>query len=193
MLKRLGIVVVMVAVLFGGGLFLGFIVPHLRQQPAPVQIQNTATLLKQVQTISELSTVKYIFEKLVVLDDVKWYGDNRVTLVAHGVVKAGIDFKKLGTNDMVVSEKKISLKLPSPFITDAYLDDKRTRVLERNTGLMRNFDRDLEQNARRQAVNELKGAALENGIIKDADERARALLENLFHQLGFTEVEFRGR
>jgi len=159
-------------------------------QNAP-QVQNTSTLLKQVQTLSELVTVKYVFEKLVILEDVKWYGENRVMLIAHGIVKAGIDFQKLGTNDVEVVQKKVSIKLPPPQITDAYLDDKKTQVLERATGLMRSFDRDLEQNARRQAVDDLKRAARINGILKDAEERARLQVGNLFRQLGFTEVEFR--
>jgi hypothetical protein len=144
-----------------------------------------------VQTISELSTVKYVFEKLVILEDVKWYGENRVMLVAHGIVKAGIDFQRLGTNDIRVAQNKIFLTLPPPQITDAYLDDKKTQVMERTTGLMRTFDRDLEQTARRQAVDDLKRAARYNGILKEADERARAQVTNLFHHLGFSEVEFR--
>ena len=155
------------------------------------EIQNTSTLLKQVQTVSELVTVKYVFEKLVILEDVKWYGENRVMLVAHGIVKAGIDFQKLGTNDLQMAGKKIVIKLPPPQITDAYLDDRKTQILERTTGLMRTFDRDLEQNARRQAVDDLKRAARINGIMKDAEERARLQVANLFKQMGFAEVEFR--
>ena len=188
MFKRVVIAVVAIAfVVFLAALttvlFRGF-------KPAAPLIQNTSTLLKQVQTISELSTVKYIFEKLVILEDVKWYGENRVMLVAHGIVKAGIDFQKLGPDDIRLSQKKISIKLPPTKIIDAFLDDKKTQVLERNTGLMRSFDRNLEQNARRQAINDLKLAALNNGILKEADERARSQVTNLFRQMGFTEVEF---
>ena len=40
-------------------------------------------------------TVKYVLEKVVVLEDAKWYGENRVILVAHGIVKAGVDLQKL--------------------------------------------------------------------------------------------------
>ena len=191
MFKRLAIAVVAIVFILVFALLFAFVFQRYSISRKPSEIQNTSTLLKQVQTISELATVKYIFEKLVILEDVKWYGENRVMLVAHGVVKAGIDFQKLGTNDLQVAQKKISIKLPPPHITDAYLDDKKTQVLERNTGLMRSFDRDLEQNARRQAVDDLKRAARNNGILKEADERARIQISNLFRQLGFTEVEFR--
>jgi len=191
MFKRFAIAAAAVALVLLLGMFVGVSLKRFFNTNVPPQIQNTSTLLKQVQTISELSTVKYVFEKLVVLEDVKWYGENRVMLIAHGIVKAGIDFQRLGTNDLHISQNKISITLPPAQIFDGYLDDKKTQVLERATGIMRSFDRDLEQNARRQAVDDLKRAARNNGILKEADERARAQLTNLFHQLGFSEVEFR--
>jgi hypothetical protein len=54
---------------------------------------------------------------------------------------------------------------------------------------LRAFDKDLEQNARQQAVDELRVLALDREILKDAQDRAKALLTALFLQTGFTEVE----
>jgi hypothetical protein len=48
---------------------------------------------------------------------------NRVLLLAHGIVKAGIDLQRSTPADVTISDKKISIKLPPPQITDAYLDD----------------------------------------------------------------------
>ena len=146
-------------------------------------------MLKRVQTLSELVTVKYVLEKVVILEDIKWYGENRVLLVAHGVVKAGVDLQEIKPEDVRVDDKKVLVKLPPARITDVYLDDKKTRVVDRTTGLLRAFDKDLEQSARRQAVEDLSISARVNGINGDAEERARLQLTNLFHQLGL-EVEF---
>jgi hypothetical protein len=156
---------------------------------APPKIESTATIIQQVQTLSDLVTVKYVLEKVVILDDIKWYGENRVLLVAHGIVKAGVDLREIKPEDVRVEDKKIVLKLPRARITDVYLDDQKTRVVDRSTGLLRAFDKDLEQNARRQAVDELRIAARSNRIYEDAEERARLQLTNLFHLLGY-EVEF---
>src|ERR1051326_8314692 len=153
------------------------------------RIQNTATLLKQVQTLSDLVTVKYVLEKVVILDDIKWYGESRVLLVAHGIVKAGIDMREIEAADVRWEDKKVVLKLPRAKIMDVYLDDHKTRVVDRATGILRTFDKDLEQNARRQAVDDLRIAARFNGIYEDAAERARLQLSGFFHQLGL-EVEF---
>jgi len=154
-------------------------------------VYNTATVLRQVQTLSQLVTVKYVMEKVVIFEDVKWYpgGDSRVLLVAHGIVKAGVDFDKVQLEDMRVAGKKITIKLPPAQITDCYLDDTQTQVVERTTGLLRTFDKDLEQSARKVAVDDIRRGARGAGILKDANERAKAQLEKLFQQMGL-EVEF---
>ena len=150
---------------------------------------NTATLLKQVQSLSQLVTVRYILEKVVVVEDVKWYGESRVLLLAHGSVNAGINLADLQPGDLEVQGKRIFMKLPTARVTDAYLDDSETKVIERTTGLLRTFDKTLEQSARQQAVDDIKRAARNGGILREADQRGRDQIEALFRQLGF-EVEF---
>ena len=190
MLKtRLIIVGLALAIVAGVGLFIGLLLFRLPWSNTPPKIQNTTTLLKEIQALSQLVTVKYVLEKIVILEDVKWYGQNRVLMVAHGVVKAGVDLQKLTPDDLRVEGTKVSLKLPRAAITDVYLDEQKTQVIENSTGLLRAFDKTLEQNARRQAVMDMRLAARHNGIHEDADGRAKLQLTNLFRQLGF-EVEF---
>ncbi|TMQ01933.1 MAG: DUF4230 domain-containing protein [Verrucomicrobia bacterium] len=190
MLKtRLIIVGLVLAIAVGVALFCALMWVRLPGLRGPPKIQNTTTILKQVQTLSDLVTVKYVLEKVVILEDIKWYGENRVLLVAHGIVKAGVDLQQIKPEDVRLTEKKVVLKLPQARIMDAYLDEQKTRVVDRTTGLLRTFDRDLEQNARRQAVDDLRIAARYNGIYEDAQERARLQLANFFHQLGI-EIEF---
>ena len=192
MFKKAAAAIGVIAIIFAEGLFFGlFSYRWLASQPG--RIFNTSTLLKKVQTLSQFVTVKYNLEKVVVLDDVKWYGDSHVVLVAHGVVKAAIDLDQLGPKDIQISGKKISISLPRSRVVDAYLDDQRTQIVERNTGVLRVFDKDLEQNARRQAVEELRLAALQNGILNDASEHARAQLTILLYQVGFADVDLRSK
>jgi hypothetical protein len=191
MFKKLAGVFVGLALIFIFGLLVGILLPRFVRSNSAPAIRNTAVVLTQIQTLSQLVTVKYVLEKVVVLEDAKWYGENRVLLVAHGIAKAGIDLGKLQPGDIHISDKKITVTLPRAAITDIYLDDHRTQILERSTGVMRAFDKDLEQNARRQATDDLKTAALRNGIINDAEDRARVQLRGLFYQLGFERVEFK--
>ena len=180
-----------VLVIFAGGAWLGFTITRWMKLGSGLHQANTATVIREVQTLSDLVTVKYELEKVVILEDVKWYGENRVLLLAHGIVKAGIDLKRITPGDVAIAGKKISLRLPSPQITDAYLDDPKSQVIDHTTGLLRAFDKDLEQVARQNAVDDIRRAARADGILDEADKRARLELEVFLRQAGFEQVEFR--
>jgi hypothetical protein len=186
------------AILAGLVVLFGFIVPRLSKlaTSAP-RIAPTPTILLQVQTLAQLVTVQYVMEKVVDLSDTQWYkefikglGENRVLMIAHGRVNAGIDLKEIKEGDITVTDKKVIIKLPPSRVTDTYLDDKLTKIVEYKTGLLRSFDKNLEQDARQQAVLDINRAAREAGILKDAEERAKTQLTNLFTKMGY-KVEFR--
>lgn len=171
--------------------YLAFTAARWANRGGGTRITSTTSVVQQVQSLSEIITVKYVIEKVVVLEDVKWYGENRVLLLAHGVVKAGIDLKRLQPSDVSISGRTITVRLPQPKITDAYLDDKATQVIDHTTGLLREFDKDMEQTARQNAVEEITLAARQDGILDDASKRARTELEEFFKRAGFDSVLFR--
>jgi hypothetical protein len=55
---------------------------------------------------------------------------------------------------------------------------------------MRSFDKDLEQNVRRTAVEDMRTSAARGGILRDANERARTQLGSFFQLMGFERVDF---
>ena len=120
-MKKSHVILVLAAlgILFALGLGLGWGARRWAAGGGPAAY-NTATMLRQVQTLSQLVTVKYVMEKVVVMEDVKWFGESRVLLVANGVVKAGVDFSRLKPEDVRVTEKKI----------EAWLDEKKIVNLE---------------------------------------------------------------
>jgi hypothetical protein len=185
------VIAVSAAVILALAVYLTFTVARWANRGVGLRFTNTASVIHEVQPLSELITVKYVLDKVVVLEDVKWYGENRVLLLAHGVVKAGIDLKRLQPSDVTISGKTISLRLPLPQITDAYLDEKASQVIDHSTGLLRAFDKDLEQTARQNAVDDIARAARNGGILKEADAQARTELETFLKHAGFESVEFR--
>ena len=178
------------------GVYIGLSVA--RWKGGGLRVENTATIIQQVQTLSDLVTVKYVMQKMEFVDSPPEstlgqfiQGDNKVWLLAQGIVKAGIDLKKIGPDDVAISDKRLTLTLPKPQITDAYLDDAQTKVIERKTGFLRSLDKDLEQTTRQYAVDDIRRAAQQSGILNDANERARTELRTFFQQAGFDMVEFR--
>src|SRR5882724_5049724 len=115
---RLLLVVLLIFLVFAIGAGLGFFVRHLAAGQSGTWALNTATVLRQVQSLSQLVTVKYVMEKVVVLEDVKWFGENRVLMVAHGIVKAGVDFSQLKPEDVKVSGSNVTIRLPPAQIMD---------------------------------------------------------------------------
>ncbi len=189
MLKTFLAVIFALAV-FVAGIWLG--VRFIARPSSSLHEEPTDSVVEQIQTLSQLVTVKYVVEKVVILDDARWYGESRVLLLAHGVVNAGIDLKKLNPGDVVVSGKSISIRLPPPELTDAYLDDRRSQVIDHTTGLLRTFDKDLEQTAREDAVVEIRSAAVQNGILNDASDRAKLELALFLNKAGYQQVTFNG-
>jgi len=160
-------------------------------KPSTLTIIGSAAVLKQVQQMNELVTVKYVIEKIIHVTDANFFGEDRVLLVAHGVVKAGVRLDELKPDDVRVgNDGEVTLRLPKARILDVYLDEKRTQVYERSTGIFRRFNKDLEKHARDNAVDSIRAAAQELDILVEAQKRAEADVEHLLTTLGFKRVTF---
>ena len=189
----------MAALLLGAGGWIGFKLSRLAANSKPRE-ENTSTIIRQVQSLADLVTVKYVVEKVVIVDAPPTttlgqfvQGNNRLMLLAHGVAKAGINLKNLSPADVRISGKTISIRLPSAQMTDAYLDETQTKVIDWQQGFLRSFDKDLETTARQMAVDDIKRAARTDGILNEATQRAESQIAGFFQQAGFERVEFSGQ
>jgi hypothetical protein len=116
---------------------------------------------------------------------------DRLLLVVHGEVIAGMDLSKLQPSDVVVSGRSVSIHLPQAEIFTTRLDNAKTRVYSRDTGLFSTADPNLEGEVRQEAERQLQAAALQDGILKTADKNARQTLTSMLTGLGFRNVEIR--
>jgi len=184
-------------IIFGAGIWLGILVSHVTADRFGLREEKTVAVVREIQSLSDLVTVKYVVEKVIILESPPQstfgqfvQGNNRVLLLAHGTVKAGIDLKRLKAEDIQFSGKSIRIHLPLPQITDAYLDERETKVIDWQKGFLRDFDKDLEQTARQNAVDDLRRAARIDGILSEANLRARMELASLLGKAGYQNVEF---
>ena len=177
------------ALVLGLGLATGWMVARAmyRSEGRP-RIADTASVVTRVTALNQWVTVKYVVEKVVLVEDARWYGESRLLMIAHGVAKAGVDLGRVKPEDVRIRGRTIEITLPRPQIVDVYLDERRTQIVERTTGMLRAFDKDLEQDARRQAVDQIRVGVRESGILRDAEERARAQVAALLGQSGFEGV-----
>lgn len=198
MKNRLTITLVAAAFLVGLIVALVIALAVVRRGAAP-KFATTPSVIVQIQSLSELVTVKYVIEKVMfveaakttTLDQLLPGRDDKLTLLAHGIVKAGVDLSRLRPEDVEAAGATIRITVPRAALTDQYLDEKATQVLDRQTGLLRAYDKQLEQQARQEALNEIVRAARVNGILREADERAQQQLKTFLKSLGYQEVEVR--
>jgi hypothetical protein len=117
------------------------------------------------------------------------FGD-RLILVARGQVIAGVDLAQMGEDDVFVTDDGTAVvKLPPAEILVVTLDNRRSYVVDRDTGLI-GMNPALETDARRAAEEEILNAALEDGILDTAQRNAEMYVRQLILALGFREVIF---
>ena len=155
------------------------------------------TVVNKIQQLQRLETVVYTMDKIVsgekenaILPN--FLAGDRLLMVVHGEVIAGVDFSALKSGDVTVSGKRVRLHLPDGQVFTTRLDNARTRVYSRDTGLLVPVDPNLESQVRQEAERQLYQAALLDGILQTAKGNARATLTSLLQGLGFEKVEFEG-
>jgi hypothetical protein len=135
-------------------------------------------------------------EKIVSGEQVNAYlprllAGDRILLIVHGEVTAGIDLGRLEDSKIDVTGRRIEIELPAAEVFSARLDNERTKVYSRETGLFSSPDPNLESEVRREAERQIRQAAIEGGILKTAAENSRATLSGLLEGLGFESVVIR--
>ena len=152
-------------------------------------------VVRQIQQLQRLETVLYTLENVVegehdytsVLP--KLLTADRILLIGHGEVVAGVDLGKIGSGDVVVQGRAVTLRLPAAEIFSTRIDNQKSRVYSRDTGILVPIDPNLETDVRREAERQLREAALKDGILDAAARNARATLTSFLKGLGFGQIE----
>jgi hypothetical protein len=179
--------------LFGG--LGGSFLPGIAPSPTPTIISRAA-VIQQMQQLQRLQTTSYTIEQIIearvtgdALDELL-FGD-RLLLIAHGQVEAGIDLDQLSEESLTVSDdgRSLTMYLPPVQIFSVTIDNEKTRVYDREKGLLASQNKDLETDARRFAENEILQAACESDIMGRASEDSQLAMQQFLTLLDFEEVQ----
>ena len=152
------------------------------------------TVVRQIQQLQRLETVTYTMDKIISGERdnpylPKFLAGDRLLLVVHGQVIGGVDLAKVQPSDVVVHGETITFHLPQAEVFSTVIDNAKTRVYSRDTGLFTSPDPNLESDVRQEAERQLQLAALQDGILKSADQNARNTLTSMLKGFGFSQVE----
>lgn len=152
------------------------------------------TVVDKIQKLQRLETVVYTMDKIVtgekqssILPD--FLAADRLLMLVHGEVIAGIDFQGLKASDVQIIGKQVHVRLPHAEVLVTKLDSGKTRVYSRQTGLLVPTDPNLESRVRLEAEQELRRSALADGILQKAQENAHATVTSLMQSMGFEEIQ----
>lgn len=154
---------------------------------------DSAAVVTKLQSLNRFETASFSIEKIIdagtANSDLKefLFGDS-LLLIAHGNVIAGFDLSKIGEDNFLIENEKITINLPNAQILLSKLDNDKTRVYDRRQGLLTRGDKDLESEARLAAEKSIISAACDEGILVEAAKNGRNQLSALFKALGFTTV-----
>jgi hypothetical protein len=155
---------------------------------------NQPTVVHQIQQLQRLETVNYTMDKIISGEHAnaflpKFLAGDRLLLVVHGEVVGGINLAALQPGDVMVQGQKVSIHLPAAEVFSTRIDNARTKVYSRDTGLFSSPDPNLESEVREEAERQLQQAALQDGILKTAADNARSTISGMLHGFGFHEVD----
>ena len=162
--------------------------------PTPTIIPDPVTYINEVRALARLETIQYSVEKVITGETgggtfQALFGD-KILFVGHGTVIAGIDMEKLQPEDMRFENGVLTVKLPPAEIFIVTLDNEKSYVYNRETGILAKPDVNLETLVRQRAEEEIRGAALEDGILEQAQLNAEAYLFKFFAALGYPNTIF---
>ncbi|MBC8330994.1 MAG: DUF4230 domain-containing protein [Anaerolineae bacterium] len=162
--------------------------------PTPTVLPDPVTIIRDVRTIARLETIQYSIEKVVTADkgqgSLEFLFGDQLIFVAHGVVIAGVDLGDLAEDDFWLDGGVLYMRLPPPEIFIATLDNDKSYVYDRDTGLFTKGDIHLETAARQVAEDEIENAAFEDGILEQAQVNAETYLLRFLSALGYSDVIF---
>lgn len=162
--------------------------------PTPTVLPDPVTIIREVRSLARLETIQYSVEKVITgeinSEAFAFLVKDRLLFVAHGTVLAGVDLSKLEPSDLWVDQGVLNVRLPAAEVFIAALDNEKSYVYERDTSIFRQADPNLETLVRQAAEQEIKKAALEDGILELAQQNAETYLTRFFLALGYADVIF---
>ena len=156
--------------------------------PTPTIIPDPITYINQIKALARLETIQYNESQAVTTEiNQGTFGfafGQKVVLIVHGTVIAGIDMQKLQPGDLQLQNGTLVVKLPPTEVFITSLDESKTEVFDQS-GFLAKLDPNLVINGLVGAKEKILKAALDEGILEQAQQNANMYLTKFFAALGY--------
>jgi hypothetical protein len=166
--------------------------PEPYEELGPVVI----SAIRDMSNLTTVETVQYtIVDKGTDRGWLEWARGDSLQLFAVARIGAGIDMNGITVQNVSLDDQGVvEITVPAAEIQYVSVDNEATQILDRETGLFTKGDPRLETDARQVAEEVLVQAALDEGVLTDAEANARQVLTDFLLGLGYRDVvvEFSG-
>lgn len=193
--QALALVLIIVVLAGAGALYLN----HLTQSPAGRMLQGS-TVIQSLEKVAKLATVVYKTEKVYGIDDSKRIYDieipgmqKKYLLMVKATVTAGIDLGQMTPQDIRVSGREVSLRLPGPVVLSREINDVTN--YDQQLGFFRRvFDPYNVPDELKRVNGELLDSIVtdvqRDGLLEEARAGAQVAITEYLKGLGFEKVTF---
>lgn len=156
---------------------------------------DRGSIVMQIRDASELTSSIFETETVVPISQLREWGrlkvgETKLLYVAKGEIRAGVNLSKLETKDVDIVNGKIHLMLPAPEILSKSLnvEDSGTFDIRRSPLGPRSIDT-LIKEAEETALARMVTAACEKDILKEASNRASAVVTQVLSQAEYKDIQ----
>lgn len=159
------------------------------------RVVDAPAVLKEIQRLSELVTVKYSIQKVIGLEEEKVpFGSEKILLMVQATVLGGMDLSAMNTQQCVVAaDNSVTIELPPAKVLQVFVNEKDTKIWDRSKTWWTPwvpFNPELDQKARLAALEAVQAAALEMGILSNAQENAEKTIREFLRTAGVESIRF---
>ncbi len=176
-----------------------------------VEIQNTTVIVERIEELGKLELVKYNFREIydyqaiskgkinssTALKTYDFNPDLKIALIASGEAVGCIDLRNMELNSVKISGDTLFFKIPASELCYYKLDLEKSRVYDfERSGFWSNIFPDDEEvtravdNAYREAEDQIRISALENGILEQTTLNAEKVLRPILEKISGKVVVF---
>ena len=176
---------------------LNFIGRLVKFHPVELKAEAVNPIVQRLRNIQELSTTVLTTETIVPTSAERKIGEiplatTRLLYIARGEIRAGIDLAEIKATDIKVNGDRLEINLPAAKILDSKIDVNRSRVYDYDRGFL-NLGPDvapqLQTLAQKQTLVEIVNTACSQGILNQANAKAKETITQIFANTGYQEVE----
>lgn len=158
----------------------------------PVLIAETPVLIKEIKNLSLLTTISMYDE--VVMDSTKEKNlpsfpglrpvPDKIVLIGKGIVKAGVDLKKINEGDIQIKKDSVSIMLPHAELQAILMNPSDFETFDEEG----NWSPEAVTQIKIRMRDKIEQRALHNNILEKAGQRSILIIENFLRRIGFKKV-----